>query len=518
MKKHFRIVFIAALASFMMACSKEDPKGPAENYGETIEVSIDAFIEGYTPQDETKSEVQTVARVLWSNGDKVHVYNGIEHLGILTADITGTDGLYAKLRGSIKVPTEQCLLTLVHSPLLPTDSAPTLDGDKLCIDLSLQEGSKVPFLVYGTIPSRSVASITSGSVKFSLATSVYKVNCTGLPESGEIIRAQINNVNTVCALTLIENSDPVVSGEEPGKITRSGNGSIQARDERAYINFALVKTGNADRQVSIRKTTGLYYSMFDNLSFGVAKAYNIVVSMKPFYPDDAIPGTFTFGDKHYVFAKGNLWYGTKDGAAEATYNFEDSQLDYSTTWNPNHISHFYWSKSAEEARAYAAPVKPNNGDVLFTESADFIANGQGDLWHAPSLDDWYEFFVHSKFPYGRARVTDTNGKVHNGVMLIPDDFTNPLDKSFNTSGINEYSAEEFAKMEYEGVVFLPNAGWRRDSAINEIDASGIYYPSTMDGTNMYYFSYLLEDDILLSGNSNFMTISAAALRLVTEMQ
>lgn len=514
MKNTFKIAVFSAIVTLAMACNKEDIQNPVKTDSETIEVSIDGLIDSYTPQDETKSEIQTVARVLWSNGDKVHVFDGTRHIGILTADITGTDGLYAKLSGTIQAPSGS-VITFVHSPLLPTDSAPELSGGKICLDLSQQDGSTVPFIVYGTLPSPNSTAISDEVVKFALATSIYKVNCTGLPEEGDIIRAHVSDVNTVCALTLSANSEPTVRGEKMGRITRSGDGAFQAKDERAYISFAVVKSESGDRQVSIRKTTGLYYSSFDNKSFDAAKSYNTIVILKPVYPKGTTQGTFTFGDKKYCFAKGNLWYGKKDGASEATYNFEDSQLDYSTTWNPDHISHFYWSKSAEASRAETKPDQPARGDLLFTEYADFTADGRAGIWHAPSLDDWYEFLWYPKFSHGLARVTDSNGNVHNGVMLLPDDFTNPLDKSFRTSGINEYSLEEFAKMEYEGVVFLPDAGWRRDKDISEINESGIYYPSTMNGLDKYFFA-CVDNELDLRPNSDFVTMSAASLRLMME--
>lgn len=505
MKKILRTAACAAMAVLSIACAKTEQ----EHAKGTINVSIDGIIDDYTPQ--TKSEVQTVARVVWSNGDKVHVFDGARYVGVLTADVTETEGLYAKLSGTIETPSGS-LLTLVHSPQLPADSAPSLDGSKLFLDLSNQDGSNVPFLVYGTMPAPSSESISGEVVRFSLATSVYKVNCAGLPQSGDIIRAQLDNVNTVCTLTLSSNSEPVVGGEKPGKVTRSGNGSFQAKDERAFMSFAVVKTDGVDRKLSIRKTVGVYSASFDNKSFDAAKAYNTIVVVKNAYPDGAVPGIFTIKNmetgksKRCCFAKGNLWYGKKDGASEATFNFEDSQLDYPAAWNANHVSHFYWSKSADVARAEAySDPQISADDVLFTNNADFVANGQKGIWHILEYLDWYDI----AFKFKPAVITDGKGSEHHGFIMLPDEFFNPF------PGKDKFTLEEFSKMEAEGAVFLPNAGSRTGSELSDQGTVGAYYSSTLSGEPKRAWYFKNGDEHTVTNCERNVGLS---LRLVTEVQ
>lgn len=520
MKKIFRAAACAAMAMLSIACAKTEQENPGENADGTIKVSIDGIIGDYAPQDGTKSEVQTVARVVWSNGDVVHVFDGARYVGYLTADVTETEGLYAKLSGTIQTPSGS-LLTLVHSPQLPTATAPSLDGNKLFLDLSNQAGSEVPFLVYGTMPSPASASISSEVVRFSLATSVYKVSCTGLPESGDIIRAQIDNVNTVCTLTLSGNSEPVVGGEKPGKITRSGKGSFQAKDERAFLNFAVVKTEGRDRKLSIRKTVGVYSASFDNKSFDAAKSYNTIAVVKNAYPDGAVPGIFSIDGKRYCFAKGNLWYGKKDGASEATFNFEDSQLDYPSAWDANHVSHFYWSRSAEVARAatYSDP-QVSADDALFTENPDFMANGQKGMWHTLAQMDWLNIswsLQGGSSKYILAVITDSKGSAHRGIIILPDEFFNPLDRQLGQT----YTLEEFLKIQAEGAVFLPNAGLRTGSALSGGRAEYLTSTPASRAEWAYYFYYTGEEgasDTTVNITQRDRGSMGCSLRLVTEMQ
>ena len=65
-------------------------------------------------------------------------------------------------------------------------------------------------------------------------------------------------------------------------------------------------------------------------------------------PMGALPGKFTVNaeGKQVYFSKGNLWYGKVEGIEEKTFNFEANQWGFSSKWNENHVSHFYWNKVA----------------------------------------------------------------------------------------------------------------------------------------------------------------------------
>ena len=75
-----------------------------------------------------------------------------------------------------------------------------------------------------------------------------------------------------------------------------------------------------------------------------------------------LPGLFTVGkgadgtagtadDVQVRFSKGNLWYGPATEGASATFNFEANQYSISSSWDANHVSNFYWSKTASVAYA-----------------------------------------------------------------------------------------------------------------------------------------------------------------------
>lgn len=96
MNRIIKAALMIAATTLMVACAKENNVPVIENQG-TIEISIDGVMGGYASQDVTKSEIQTVARLMWSEGDKVYAYDGTTYLGELTASIADTDGTVAKL-------------------------------------------------------------------------------------------------------------------------------------------------------------------------------------------------------------------------------------------------------------------------------------------------------------------------------------------------------------------------------------------------------------------------------------
>ena len=74
----------------------------------------------------------------------------------------------------------------------------------------------------------------------------------------------------------------------------------------------------------------------------------VVPIIDPLVPIGALPGKFIVNaeGKQVYFSKGNLRYGKVEGIEEKTFNFEANQWGFSSKWNENHVSHFYWNKVA----------------------------------------------------------------------------------------------------------------------------------------------------------------------------
>lgn len=82
----------------------------------------------------------------------------------------------------------------------------------------------------------------------------------------------------------------------------------------------------------------------------------------------------------------------------------------------------------------------------------------GEEWTLLSCDDWNYIFNGRPDAYDKMGFANILGV--DGMVLLPDDWTQPDGVFFDTFDVNEYSTEEWDAMEAEGAVFLPMTGWR----------------------------------------------------------
>ena len=192
---------------------------------------------------------------------------------------------------------------------------------------------------------------------------------------------------------------------------------------------------------------------------------------KTFTP--ALAGVFSVSDTKKVhFSKGNLWYGPATEGASATFNFEANQYDISSSWDANHVSNFYWSKTASVAYADSYNESGTSAsDVFFTDATGFTVGGQTNVWRTLSHDEWKYLFEHHTYKY-----VSVNNKY--GIVIAPDGFSGTIADS--------YDATAWATAESNGFVFLPNTGFRNNgTGISETDKSCFYWTSTASDVNQY---------------------------------
>jgi len=227
-------------------------------------------------------------------------------------------------------------------------------------------------------------------------------------------------------------------------------------------------------------------------------------------PEGALSGVFTVdasGTKVH-FSKGNMYY---DGSA---FKFEDNQYSSATEWQTNHVSHFYWSKTASVAYAeeYTDDSK-SESDVFFTNAtettlkSDFTVNGAKGVWRTLSTGEW-QYLLSTRgtgdtnFKYGVVVCGNANC-----LVIAPD--------GNKTSIASSYDATAWATAEANGFVCLPAAGYRGDSSVDCVGEGGFYWSSTALGEDyacdLLFFSSLVCSDYL---NRNF----GYSVRLVSAAQ
>ena len=206
---------------------------------------------------------------------------------------------------------------------------------------------------------------------------------------------------------------------------------------------------------------------------------------------DFLAGVFSVSSTKKVnFSKGNLSY------ASSKWSFFDNQYDYYASYSADAWDHFGWSTSATTYGMNTSTDNANySGNFVDWGSNSDLQTALGTGWFTLSSAEWeYLFNTRSASTvggtdngrYAKAKVNDVQG-----LILFPDTYTHPdgvtAPTNVNTTGAsfdsNTYTVADWTKMESAGCVFLPAAGSRNGSMVNN---SGLY---------CYYWSATPESEV-----------------------
>ena len=475
MTKSIKVFLSTAFFAVLAVSCREsiEPAYPAVECEGTMDICVNGLMGEYTQQDGVKSSLVNNVRVAWAAGDVVYVFDGSKYLGKLTAALDKkADGQpedrYAKLSGTISVPaTTPCVLSLVHSSLM-TEPAAGAAVSELSIDMSVQSTATVPFVAYAILDYTG-ESITDAIVPFQFATSVIKVNCTGLEANTAITSATLSNVNTACKLTLSGSAAPTVSGGTNGTITRTNDEyfaatKVNAEGEAVFqIAVPALETASSARVLTVfQDSYKAKDKKFTTNSLAAATSVNTVCQLGI---NRNLENAFSVSDgKQVYFSKGNLWYGKVGEETEPALHFETNQWEsipifkedsYGTT-DHNHISHFTWSDKVADAVGNS-----NSGSNLFCdENHKQSVDGSAKIYYALSKEEWDYLLKERTMLYGKNRysVATNSGviidsKTYYGLFLYPDDYSG--NEVGTTNGPDTWDGINDA-----GIVFLPAAGDR----------------------------------------------------------
>ena len=533
MTKSIKVFLSTAFFAVLAVSCREsiEPAYPAVECEGTMDICVNGLMGEYTQQDAVKSSLVNNIRVAWAAGDVVYVFDGSKYLGKLTAALDKKAGgqtdedRYAKLSGTISAPaTTPCVLSLVHSSLM-TEPAAGAAVSELSIDLSAQSTATVPFVAYATLDYTG-ESITDAIVPFQFATSVIKVNCTGLKANTAITSATLSNVNTACKLTLSGSVAPTVSGGTNGTITRTNDEyfaatKVNAEGEAVFqIAVPALETASDARVLTVEQGSYKFKDKkFTTNSLAAATSVNTVCQLVG-PPVGALPGVFTVSDpdgtpnsgdeKQVYFSKGNLW-----ADSDNVLHFEDAQWKSTPASDglkvANHVSHFTWSD-----KVAGAVGGSNSGSNLFCDEANKQSvDGSNKIYYALSITEWQYLFntsarmVNDKACYSNAVSGVTiGGSTYNGVFLYPDNYNGEIVSSSMT----------WDDINAAGIVFLPAAGYRSSndaSKVINVGSGGLYWSSTYDDNGAYYVVFRSSE---VSPNQHATRDFGHSVRLIAECQ
>ena len=237
--------------------------------------------------------------------------------------------------------------------------------------------------------------------------------------------------------------------------------------------------------------------LYDALSF--------ISQAQPPIKDGAILAEFSVSDSTKVyFSQGNLQY----QASSKTWRFAEHQYDTIGNNNSNisssysgWIDLFGWGTSGYNGKnPYMTSTNYSDYGDGYNDIAgtnydwgvyNAISNGgnQAGQWRTLTQSEWtYVIGNRTDARYLRESAT-VNGV--NGLILLPDNWTLPTGVTFTYGGEhgwsqNTYSASDWSKMEANGAVFLPAAGYRGRAGVYYVGSGGCYWSSS---ANEYYYNF-----------------------------
>ena len=340
--------------------------------------------------------------------------------------------------------------------------------------------------------AKLTAEITVGGTVSSVTTKITDLfaSCkhtfkseTFTPDAEEIT---LTDQNAYLAVSLpAEETLVSVNGEEYA--VANGNVWI-AFDASQPVQSARLSLFNKQAEPGKIYTVTREKSKFEAKSFTVAADDGTGKPKKVVFSPGNLLYQASSSDKKWEFAARQYDY-VGNAAGNTTQNELDDEGNITVNHRANNVAYidlFGWgtwlSAGGQQPyeTQYAAATK-------YTWSGNSVID---DEWFTLSHEEWaYLFNSRGEGKYGEGTVADVHG-----VILLPDDWTYPTDLSSSstskdnfTSGSsawsNSYTADDWVKMEANGAVFLPAAGYRVGTAVGGVGDGGGYWSSSADGSD-----------------------------------
>lgn len=485
MKKTFaNIRTLAAVlmtSAALVACNKEY-NATAEQTPQVYTLTIDASMDGGAQTRALEFEgTKLVAK--WANDETVDVRFGSTLLGTLTVSNVSADGKTCTLSGTLTgdIRREDKLYfyynysgTLVNESQTGTLSS-TAGSDYAMTPVTVKsvEGGNI------TLESEPRFQTQVAVLKITMQDALAnKLNATSLK-----IKIGDKDLCTLSpnATAYSENGDGVVYFALPSahRVYTEGISSIGLDEEElaaATVTFTATVGGNT------------YIATKTGYPFAAGKYYATTLTMA-----NLLSGVFSVSDSKKVsFSKGNL-QATYDGS-NWTWAFAANQWDYigkaagntKVTASSPYISEnatvdlFGWvgaSSNWAGVNKYGitSSSATNNKNGYGNVASESLKSDWGALiglgWRTLSMAEWTYLLttrtVNGGTGAGKSYTLNQSVNGKKGMVIYPDNYTGAV-----------YSGSDWDSFEAAGCVFLPAAGWRNGTTIENIDDRGFYWSST----------------------------------------
>ena len=362
----------------------------------------------------------------------------------------------------------------------------------------------------------------------------YAVNSIGTSYSEQVL------VKTLAVLATVSDvaSSDITGSSFKVSSTITFNGGAEVTEKGFCYSTTENPTVENNKQVivgdefettiaELEPATTYYVRAYAINSIGIAYSEQITTMTQKL---PYINAKFSISSANQVyFAMGNLQY----QANIETWRFAENQYDIIGSDNANvsstysgWIDLFGWGTSGYNNKFPYMTSKTNTdygdgeNDIAGTNYDwgvnNAISNGgnQAGLWRTLTKAEW-AYLINSRDNASSKKGFATVNNV-TGLVLLPDDWTLPTGVTFSSeTSNNTYSADDWAKMEANGAVFLPAAGYRSGTDMKNVGGHGGYWSSSYDGNNAYGL-YFYSGMVLT--NNNYNRYFGFTVRLVKDVE
>ncbi len=391
-------------AAVMLSCSRYETAGQVRETKGTISVSVNGELGELVPDGGTKSSLSNPIRLKWEENDKVYAFDGATCLGELNVTLKEGKDYYALLSGDLDTPAEGTTkITLVHATGFSAERGELMSAGRLSFDLSTQSGTSAsaPFVAYATMGYSGQTSIEELVVSFEFATSVIRVNCSGL-EPGKSFTTIISGMSNECVLQISGDGAGVQAGNI-GVINLAGTTTNAQGTKALYAGLAKTAAASAVSVVATQGNKSYEGSIANSSAWAAKTAYNSIcpVSIAPYI---VINGLKWAKQNLAISPSGNKTWKPSGSAVKVP----------GTDWDVINGDYFQWA--AYEGYAQVEEQTVADRGLLIYESFTSKACGDGsDAFEFKSPETGRKFFF-STTDYGDEYEYINISPYHNGTQ------------------------------------------------------------------------------------------------------
>ena len=259
--------------------------------------------------------------------------------------------------------------------------------------------------------------------------------------------------------------------------------------------------------IALMMTLSASAQFYIYFSDGTVAKVDSISMLAPFQDNDSpLQGIGTFSvssDKQVTFSKGNLQYTQSTN----TWSFAENQYDYLGKANiaidadvlADKVDMFGWSTSTTNFGVSTSTDCDDYSGSFVDWGTNKIGNDAPNTWRTLTYDEWYYLRYNRTNANDLCGVAQVNGV--NGLIFLPDNWKCPSGVTFKSGfyssyGVDYYAAyqtftaDQWAKLEAAGAIFLPAAGGRKGTDVHNVQLYGDYWSATeYDSYDAYFLRF-----------------------------